>query len=629
MRSDWIRLSWLGLGLVGLVACRDPSPAPLLLCQFTSQCPTGFHCNPKGVCQGDVPCQTDDQCCLGERCDQLRCRARETCSPTAPCGDEAQICQSGLCVARPCTSTATCPAMSTCLGGRCERHVPCGGFCSETQACARAVDHCVALTQVHGQCQPGQMRSLLNDIEKLPEGCAALPEQTTCVDLPPLPAGRIGVPGVLASAKDHLVHVSYDAVYGDVVARRYPTAPPYHLLGETTLAGVPADAPVVGAVQGPRGGVLQAGPNVGEVIDVASDGQGRVGVAYRDTTNEALRWLEIDAQGKPFHDHMIRHELSIGHAVASALLADGRPVVLALTPATITTPSRLWLMQALLPMPMQGADWQSETLDTEPLAVEATPCGAGCPSGQVCALQGNSDICVTPQSGCSLCLPSQVCQAGSCWARHLPTPPLDPGVQGRGAWLDVAVTTDQQILVAAYSPAAGNLRLYRGHAGGPWTQTTVSGQSLGSKDFGRFVALIAGQDGRAIAACQDVDHGRLVLVQETASGIDLRVLDDGQRSDGRHRVGADCAILQINSGGLLVLHQDSRRADWCMVQVPEIGKPKQTAGILASKDAAGFASSALAIGSKALVVAATAWRVGADATVSSEVQLLDIIWSGE
>jgi hypothetical protein len=613
-----------------LTSCREPTLELPMVCAHTSQCPSGYHCSPTGTCTGDRGCATDAECCLGERCEQERCRPRQMCSVQSPCGKAGDVCLQNLCVPRPCSADLPCPSAATsCLWGRCEDHVPCGGQCGPTEACAVLIDRCVALHDEHLQCPPGQLRVLNNDADRLAEGCGLRPELTACQPLPPLPEGRIGVPGVLVPIQGGLAHIAYDQTYGDIVLGRYPTAPPLGRLELRVLTGLPQGAPVLGSVTGPRGGIAEPGPDRGESLDAMADGKGRIAVAYRDKTADALRFLELGSDGKVVRDQQVRQEAGIGRAVAVAWLPGGVPAILAFTPALGNQASHLRLWTAVNATPLGEADWKTQELDTEALATEATPCGAPCPSDRVCAQDDATEACVTPDANCGLCLPAQVCHAGKCLARRIPAAALEDVAPGRGAWLDLAATAGGAVVAAAYSPHAGNLAVYRGAAGATFSKAIVSGQSVGTDDLGRFVSLVLDPAGKAWLACEDTRLGRLLLVREQDKTFAIDVLDDGNRPDGHHRVGADTALLRHPAGGVLAVAQDTRRADLVLVRVPVPGGPPGQRSVLVTNDAAGFASSVVAVGSKAFVVASTAWQVQVDGTVRNRVVLSDIVWSGE
>jgi len=624
-------LRWLAvLWLVCLAGCDETEERPRT-CLAISDCPSGYHCGAAGVCLGDVGCSGDDQCCAGERCEDQRCRPRQNCSVQSPCGEPGTSCLNGLCVPSACGQDSECAAGQRCWWGRCGRALPCGGQCEGNSACSLLTNRCLMLRAKAAACPTGRLRVLVNDVKLLPEGCAAIAEITACRDLPPVPEGERGIPGVALGGATGLWHVSYDRTYGDVVLARHAGTPPYARTSLQALSGVPAGAPVLGAPSGPRGGVRAPGPDRGSVLAAVLGGE-RLHVAYRDVSASELRYLQFNP-GQAVRDTLLATGPGVGTALAVALTPGGLPVVLAFVPARPGEPSRLHLHEASVAEPTGPGHWQTSVWDTEPAAAAQSPCAGACPNGQVCAFQGDKQACVVPATSCALCLPSQVCVGGKCLERSLPPPPLADLPQGRGAWLDLAILATGEVRAAAYSPGAGDLAIYRRKAGAAVQRTLVLAAAIagGSNDFGRFVRLAKG-DGPLWAACEDSQRGRLLLVREVtpAQGtptLAVDVVDDGTRSDGHHRVGADVALLRHPAGGLLATYQDARRGDLLVATVAKVGG-KVERSVLAQADSAGFSTGLLALGSKAFVVVSTTVSLRPDGEVRSQVLTHSVVWGG-
>ena len=620
--------------LVLFFAACDAPPGPPATCQQTSECAPGYHCSPAHLCKGDIPCAADGDCCLGERCEALRCRPREWCTTASPCIDPATTCASGVCVPRTCSETQPCPQKGgSCLWGRCVRATPCAGQCPSGSACAVAVGRCVPVPTPPMTCGPGQLRVLANDVERLAEGCSALPQDVTCNDLPPLPEGQYGVPNVLLRDAKGLVVIAYDRTYGDVVLARHAATPPFARLELRTLTGVPAGGAVIGDPGGPRGGVADPGPDRGSALDAAVDAAGRIHVAYRDKTSEELRYLMVAADGT-VSDSSIAKGVGLGTALSLALRPEGTPVVAAFAPAhaeSADAPSHLRVYAALKAAPAAAADWAGADVDSETVAKAPLPCAGACPSGKVCAapVGGGGEACTAPATGCSGCLPTQICSNNKCMDIHPPPANFDDVAPGRGSWLDLAVGGNGDLLLAAYSATSRDLAIYRGKSTGSMARKGIDRSAVpgGSSDFGRFAALLEGDAGRIWVACEDSQRGRLLLVRETDSGSTIDLLDDGVRSDGRHRVGADVRLVRHNSGALLAAYQDTRRGQLIVARLPAPGAAAERT-VLSSGGAAGFSPSLVSLGGKAWVVAAATLRVEPDASLRDEVELHDLVWNG-
>lgn len=581
-RRNGRRLIHAGLWLAACsaAACGRAGPDWPVPCAATADCPSGYHCGIDRHCRTDIPCGSDDDCCLAERCEGRICQARTNCSAHAPCAFSSQSCAAGICIASLCLADANCQGGARCWDGRCVQHLPCAGSCAQGEACAVSVDRCVALHSAQPDCAPGTLR-VLADADRLSDGCQALPEATHCVALPPLPEGEFGTPSVALSAGATLAVVGYDVTYGDVVLARHDPLPPFARRDLQVLTGLPEVSHVSAAVNGPRGGVADPGPDRGRVLAAAVDSGRRLVVALRDDSADTLRYLRRDATGQ--HEHVISGLVGIGAAIALVIDPQDRPAVLALAPQQGKSLGRLRLFRATTAFPAAATDWQAEDL-----AVEALP------------------------------------------AAPTATAPLDGDLPDRGAWLDLARGEDGLWTAAAYSPLAGDLRVYHQQAAGGWKTLAVPAAAVpgGSGDVGRFVSLQVQADGRALLACQDHARGRLLLVQETASGFVVRVLDAGDRPDGHHDVGADARLVRHSAGGLYVLHQDTRRGDLLATHLAAAGA-QPTTTILQAEGAAGFSPALCAIGSKAWIASGCTLTVDAAGQVHRRMQFHGLIWQGD
>lgn len=620
----WLCLSFLALSS----GCSDPDPPPDLPCNGPSQCPSGFHCGPASVCVGDVLCSSDSQCCLGERCEGGVCRPRQACTAAAQCLDPATVCVHGICAPAACSAGQPCPGGRSCVWGLCTAATPCGGLCPAGQACAARLDRCVPAPTV--ACAAGELAVLTNEVALMPEGCAAVPPQVSCQALPPLPEGDRAPPGVLLARPGELVHIAYDRTYGDVVLARYGSAPPFLRKSLVVLSGLPADAPIVAALDGPRGGVAEPGPDRGSSLAAVAGNSSAIHVAMRDDTADALHYARLDAKGAVV-DHKVAQGPGLGARVAIALSAAGQPVILAFSPAAPNAvpprASRLTAYAAKSGAPAVAADWVASEVDSEAVSSAQPPCGGPCPGGQVCALdpQGKS-ACTPVTTGCSPCLLGQVCAGGQCRSEAVPPPALDPELQGRGVSLDLRLLPTGQMLAAAYSSGAHNLAIYHS-SGASWLRTAVP-PLAGSSDAGRFVKIAEGGDGQVWLAGEDSQRGRLAWWRLQGTTWQSGVWDDGHRSDGHHRVGADVAVARHPFGSLLVAHQDTRRADLLIQRGIQAGK-NGLSSPLVTFGAAGFSPSIAPVGSKAWVVASFAAVLEPSGTLRHQVDLREVIWGGE
>lgn len=611
-----------------LLGCGEPAPPPPLACATAAQCPSRYHCGPKGLCVADVLCQGDGDCCLAERCEAGVCRTRQACSDAAQCLDPATECRFGICAPRSCDSSSACPPGRSCIAGICADHRPCGGSCPPGSACAPRLDRCVPAPSA--ACMPGQLPYFINELERMPEGCALIAPQLGCAALPPLPAGDRAPPGVLLARGNELLHLAYDRTYGDAVLARHANAPPFPQKSLQVLSGLPEAAPVVAAVDGPRGGVAEPGPDRGSALAAAVDAKGTLHVALRDDSADGLRYLRLASDGAR-SEVLVAQGPGLGARLALTLSATGLPIVLAFSPADAAAKppraARLTAYLAKSDAPAAAGDWTSSEVDTEAVPPVAPPCGGPCPGGQVCSwVSPGKAQCAALATTCPACLPGQVCSGGQCRTAAMPSPELDAEVRGRGASLDLRVLQSGQLVAAAYSSHSRNLAVYR-RVGAQWLKS-LAAPPAGSDDAGRFVRLAEGPAGQLWAIGEDSRRGRLVLWREDGAAWKSEILDGGERGDGHHRVGADVAVARHPFGSLLVAHQDTRRADLLLRKGVQPGKPG-SAQVAAIAGATGFAPAIAQVGSKAWVVATFTAVLAPSGTLSHRVELREVLWGGE
>ena len=617
---------------VGALGCRAPADAPLP-CATDASCPGGYHCSVQGICTGDVPCQADVDCCLAERCTKGICRRRSMCSSSAPCGGPASRCLSGMCVPLSCGVAADCPTGTPCVMGRCSKFTPCEGHCPGGQACAPLLNRCVAQ---HGagagvDCAAGTLALLSNEHDHFLEGCGEIPQEVLCRPLPSLPAGDLGWPSILLDRGDHLALVARDRSYGDIVLVRHSRAPPYAAGSVAVLAGLPSQAPVVGDPLGPRAGIAEPGPDVGRVFDAVAISAGRIALAWRDDTADALGYLSLSGDGQ-----IAAHQIISGGGVGEAIALDTAgdvPMLAVFTPApALGGTASLRLLTAKTSTPAAASDWQVELIAQQVVKAPSPPCGGSCASPQVCARTATvgaagDDQCVLATTDCALCLPSQVCSAGFCLERHLPEPAFDRLPAGRGVHLDLLRLADGPH-IAAYSRSAGDLAFFHPQPDGSHQVRIVDGDDVpgGSSDLGRFVRLLPAPGGGVEAYCQDASGGRLLRIRP-GPPLEVLVIDDGIRTDGHHRVGADVAVASAGSSAVVLAYQDTRRGQSIIAALGQDG----TLGArieLTSDGAGGFSPTVVQLGPKALVVGAASLRFDGKAVLRTTVELRSVVMSG-
>jgi hypothetical protein len=183
-------------------------------------------------------------------------------------------------------------------GGVCGPDAP-EGCCESDDDCAdgrccMSSNTCVTFTPEDDTCTPPETCA---EIPLLDEFCGFQP-CASCEGPRPLMIGLIGLHSSIAILPDgsawiagYAAGTSYNRTYGDLAVA--------HVEASTTrvpdeswspIDGVPAVAPT-GDPAGWRGGISEAGEDVGRYASVAVDASGNIGVAYYDTTNSRLKYM--------------------------------------------------------------------------------------------------------------------------------------------------------------------------------------------------------------------------------------------------------------------------------------------------------------------------------------------------
>lgn len=236
--------------------------------------------------------------------------------PGGPCdGDQAcapnQVCREsdGVCVLVTCLDDATlCDAMTCESGdavcnnqGVCECEPFCAGGCGEDEYCCLARNACETAPPACAamNCDAGYELAVTQEGRVDEERCVRTDVECSCVEIDPLPLGKIGrfsdfvvVDGVAWSS-------AYDDTNGDLVVARNDGVDGFEY---TWIDGVPADGDIEGAPSGPRGGIKDRGEDVGRYTSIAAGPDGSLHVAYQDVDNEALKYAHGVKDGDGGHD---------------------------------------------------------------------------------------------------------------------------------------------------------------------------------------------------------------------------------------------------------------------------------------------------------------------------------------
>ena len=260
-RRRWLQLISL-ISFVFLAACEDDTPSG----DGDGGMRTRDALPPE--CSNDLPCEQANLVCVGGRCVAQSCTADPSVCGTVDCGDRKAECNNlGVCECEPF----------------------CADGCGENQFCCIARNACEALPP--GQCgdrpcEPGFELVLMRDGQVDPTTCEVTGAECSCVRKMPLDPGSVGRFSDLAVVGGVPFVSAYAETYGDLVVGRLT---PLGALEWEWVDGVPA-GPVEADPDGPRGGVREAGPDVGTETCMAAGPGGTLHVGYRDEDEGSLKY---------------------------------------------------------------------------------------------------------------------------------------------------------------------------------------------------------------------------------------------------------------------------------------------------------------------------------------------------
>ncbi|MDX9720233.1 MAG: hypothetical protein RBU37_05775 [Myxococcota bacterium] len=508
-------------------------------------CTEFFDCV-DGVCEPVHECDEDSECGPGEHCydgdgDGRRecvfdgCLDRESCSELE--------CEDGL--------------IPLCEDYACVCGTPCAEGCVEGEFCCHSSNSCVALPEACASivCDPGFELVITGEVIGDPKSCEIADAQCECVELPALPMGRYGQYSNLASLDGELAMSCYNSTYGDLMIGFVDEegAPVW-----TFLDGVPADAEVVGSVNGPRGGIKEHGVDVGKYSDVAIGADGSIHVSYQDVDAGTLRYaLGIPGESGEYTWQFQTIDDNGRTGYWTSISIDpytGAPGIAYSTLEQVVDAavfSELRFAQANSAQPTQS-DWLVQVLDR----VEVTQvCAQPCESGQFCRVDTASCAFPSDPASCPPCAENERCFGGSCLAIAEQANEMRAWPLATGLHSSQARYADGRVAVAYYDAVWGRLMLVRQRDGVAFDAPIILAGEQGNAGLWPSIAIDA----------SDVEH----LVYVDWSKKELRYMQLGLLGDlvdGGARVDAygpcvnvvgDDASLILGEQGPVVVYQDS------------------------------------------------------------------------
>ena len=543
-----------------------------------------------GASQQTLPgCESNSDCPDGEACIEGACESRGGCGGDSDCPD-GQVCvESGgvsECVDDSCEADDDCaemncsPTRGICNEGACECEAPCvegcddGAFCCASEnACQVLPDPCAATA-----CDPGFTTEEVSRGSGNSDTCEVTGSECTCVALPPLAEGQIGRYVDVTMVGETIVAAAYNDTYGDLMVGTLGAGDVWTW---TFVDGVPTDAPVIGQIDGPRGGIKAGGDNVGRFASLDADAEGNVHVVYRDDTNEALKYAYgAGAAGAwTWSVHTVDTAGNPGHWNSLTLTADGIPTVAHMAPTVPaedpTTPVATGVLrwaQATSATPGSAEDWTSVDLDGKEYELW---CGGGCGSGMKCRADTNACERTQGAARCDgACTTEQACFEGVC-ADVAPTRGPQGLPSGVGAFARVARNADGLAVIAYYDTIGSDLRFIQQTPEG-WSAPVIlagrDAEGVDTGDAGQFCDV-------AIDAAGDVHISYVDAVRDDLRYIKLgegvnQIVDDGVRVTQEGvtvgLVGDDSALV-ITPTGPRIAYMDSTRHDLILARRSENG----------------------------------------------------------
>jgi hypothetical protein len=189
------------------------------------------------------------------------------------------------------------------------------------------------------------------------------------------------------------------------------------------------------------------------------------------------------------------------------------------------------------------------------------------------------------------CSTSQACIQKVC-NDVVAAPPVGDLPAGTGLYAHLVRGPSGQVSLIYYDRTNGELHVATENSSGTFVGAVVDGGVVNgvATDRGQSANGVYDSNGVLQLAYRDAIAGDLLYRTLDASGAPspVEVVDDGQRTDGLHQVGASASLL-AESGTVFVLYQDQGSADLLLAQRPSSGG-WMSAPVLAGAVGAGFSS---------------------------------------
>ncbi|HEY4238502.1 MAG TPA: hypothetical protein VGM88_01760 [Kofleriaceae bacterium] len=362
----------------------------------------------------------------------------------------------------------------------------------------------------------------------------------------------------IAADNSRVLVATYDTNLGDlvVVDATDPTA-----LHAVAVDGIPTDVTPTHDPSSYRGGVEDAGPNVGAYTAIAvTGGLGRV--AYQDRDAQALKFA-FESEKDQWHSYAL--DTGNGEAVGAyssiTLDGDGKPAIAYLAIGKDdgmghrVTELRLARGQTAAPGDENG--WTMAVVASNP-----GTCAGLCAGSDACIADATSGVqtCTATTADCTTaCATGQACIAAAC-VDAIPEPDVTDIPSGLG-FPSIVTLGDGRLAVAYYDRNARSLVLAIESAAGSnqFAPTTLDGGA--SEDVGMWASAVVDSGGTVHVAYQDALGDQVLYTTWNGNPGTPVVVDDGERPNDRtHPVGAAAAVFLVQNAPMIA-YQDGLDAD--------------------------------------------------------------------
>jgi hypothetical protein len=452
-------------------------------------------------------------------------------------------------------------------------YAPCEGGCAAGQVCdidsntcyraerAATGDAGVApATDCTQTCAAGEMLVLTDPDTMSGPVCCFL--RCECKTLPPVLPGQLGFYADITNTSDEVLVSAYDQVYGDLVIARFDAQG--RRVGVNYVDGVPTSGDIVGDPNGPRGGRIDLGTNVGTHTSIDRETSGSVHVAYRDETGGTLKYAR--RTGGTWSQSSVDESGNTGLYTSLAVGADGLPRIAYLMAegtigADLTPMTALKLATARVPNPGSAADWSIEVVDQR---IKPEPiCGGGCGQNAACVDGTNGPACEPTVLGCQDCTANDVAcvdRAGTPTCEDkVPIVIFDDLVEATGLFASLALAIDGTPHIAFYDRVDRVLKYATRSATGFTVRVLDGDDPVTPTDSGQHASIAISASGNIAIAYLDVTNDRLYYYDLGTNTKEL--IDSGLTPPNIRVVGADASLVFDGAGRPAIAYQDGTNLD--------------------------------------------------------------------